>query len=137
MAYASQELKAARTPEVKSILKQYGLKGSLSIQHHSILKLTITAGSIDFFESANRMNAAYAARRGETPRTVADNLQVNQYYIGDHFDGVAAVVLSKLVLALKGNDYYDRTDLQADIFDCSHYIAIELGKWNKPYQLIK
>lgn len=136
MAYASPELKAARAPEVKAILKQYGLKGSLSIHYHSTLKLTITAGSIDFFESANRKNAAYAARRNETPYTVADNLQVNVFHIESHFDGIAAVVLNKLVLALKGNDYYDRTNLQADIFDCSHYIAIELGKWNKPYQLV-
>lgn len=136
MAYASQELKAERTPEVKSILKQYGLKGSLSIQNHSMLKLTITAGSIDFFESANRMNNAYAARRGETARTVADNMQVNQYFIDTNFDGVAAEVLSKLVLALKGPTFYDKSDIQSDYFNCSHYIGIEIGKWNKPYQLV-
>ena len=136
MAYASQELKAERTSEVKSILKQYGLKGSLSIQNHSMLKLTITAGSIDFFESANRMNNAYAARRSETAHTVADNMQVNPYYISTNFDGVAAEVLSKLVLALKGPNFYDKSDIQSDYFNCSHYIGIEIGKWNKPYQLV-
>ena len=41
MAYISQEDKKALAPKIKSILKQYGLKGSLSIRHHPTLVLNI------------------------------------------------------------------------------------------------
>ena len=40
MAYMSQERKAEITPKVKSILKKFGIKGSLSVRHHSTLSLT-------------------------------------------------------------------------------------------------
>ena len=42
MAYVSQELKARIAPRVKEILSKHGLKGSLSVRHHSTLVLLNT-----------------------------------------------------------------------------------------------
>ena len=81
------------------------------------------------------MNAARAFRRGEVAQTVSGDMQVNVYYIQDNFNGPAAEFLSAAVHALKRHDYYDNTDIQSDRFDTSHYIAINIGKWNKPYNL--
>ena len=44
MAYMSQERKSEIAPKVKSILKKFGIKGSLSVRHHSTLSLTLKSG---------------------------------------------------------------------------------------------
>lgn len=114
MAYISQTEKAEIAPVVKSLLKKYGMKGSLSIRHHSTLVLTLTSGNINF----------------------GDATDVNVYYINEHFKGKAKEFLTKMVSALKGKDWYDRSDIQTDYFDTKHYVNIKVGKWDKPYQLI-
>lgn len=116
MAYISQTEKKAIAPKVKAILDQYGLKGSLSVRHHSTLVLTIKSGMIDF---------------GGTDR------QVNVYWIQNHYQGVAQEVLTKLVDAMRGEDWYDESDLQTDYFNIKHYVDINIGKSDKPYVLVK
>jgi len=39
--------------------------------------------------------------------------------------------------AMLGDDYYDRSDIQSDYFDTSHYIDIRAGRWDKPYVCTK
>jgi hypothetical protein len=34
-----------------------------------------------------------------------------------------------------GKDYYDRSDAMTDYFDTAYYTNINLGKWDKPYEL--
>ena len=55
MAYMSQERKSEIAPKVKSILKKFGIKGSLSVRHHSTLSLTLKSGKIDFIGNSNRV----------------------------------------------------------------------------------
>lgn len=135
MAYITQDEKAKIAPEIKKLLKAYGLKGSLSIKHHSTICLTITSGAIDFFESANRMNKELAYRRGDLFREVKDDMTVNPYHFQGHFDGVAVEFLETAFAALRGEGWYNNTDVQTDYFDVKHYVDIKIGKWNKPYTL--
>jgi len=37
---------------------------------------------------------------------------------------------------MRGKDFYDNTDIMTDYFDVSHYIDIDVGRWNKPYQVV-
>lgn len=136
MSYITQDEKAKIAPEIKRLLKAYGLKGSLSIKHHSTICLTITAGGINFFESANRMNKELADRRGEVFREVKDDMTVNPYHFQSHFDGVAVEFFEKAFAALRGEGWYNNTDVQTDYFDVKHYVDIKIGKWNKAYELI-
>lgn len=135
MAYVSAEMKAARAPEIRKLLKQYGLKGTLSVKHNSTLRLTVSSGSIDFIGQANLSNQKVAKRRREKQHVIQGDLRVNTYYINDTFTGTAAEFLNRAVAALKGADYYDNSDIQTDYFDRSHYIDIYIGRWDKPYQL--
>ena len=136
MAYISQEEKQAIAPAVKALLKEYNLKGSLSIRNHSELVLTVTAGSIDFMEDANRMNAELAARRGDQKvHLVTGHIQVNPYWIETNHSGRAAEFLTRVVAALRGENWYDKSDIQSDYFHVKHYVGVNIGKWNKPYQL--
>ena len=50
MAYVSQQDKAKLAPQIKKVLNKYGMKGSISIRHHSSLVVTLQSGAIDFGE---------------------------------------------------------------------------------------
>jgi hypothetical protein len=64
-----------------------------------------------------------------------DYLEVNPYWFQDHFSGVAKDFLAEITQAMYGPDYYDDSDPQTDYFNCSHYIRVNIGKWDKPYVL--
>ena len=119
MAYVSQEDKAKLAPEIKKVLSKYGMKGSISVRHHSTLVVTIQSGSIDFGE--------YTHGDGY--------IQVNTYHIESHYRGKAKAFLTELLAAMKGPDYFNNDDAMTDYFHRSHYTDINVGKWNKPYFL--
>jgi hypothetical protein len=60
---------------------------------------------------------------------------VNEYWIHEHYKGVARDFLTELLAAMKGPDYFNNDDAQTDYFHRSHYTDINIGKWNKPYAL--
>ena len=125
MAYVSQELKAKLSPIIKSICKNYGVKASLAVSNHSTLVLNIKSGSIDFFKSYNR----------DLNKPENGYIQVNPYWYNDHFDGAAKEFLSEVITAMnEGN--FDKSDSQTDYFHVGWYVNVNIGKWNKPYQLV-
>ena len=137
MAYVSQEMKTKLAPAVKALLKEYGLKGSLSVHNHSSLVLTIKQGEIDFIGNYNEMEAT-KQRPAHLPFRAAENhLSVNTYWAHEHFTGDAKDFIVKAIAALKGPDYFDHSDIQTDYFHRSHYIDINIGRWDKPYALVK
>lgn len=134
MAYIGQTEKQAIAPAVKSLLKEYGIKGTLSVHHHSTICLTLTAGAIDFVEDYNAMQIEIAAQRNTRPYMSDGHIQVNTYWIDTNHSGPAAEFLKRAVTALKGPDWYDRSDIQTDYFDTKHYVSISIGRWDRPYQ---
>ncbi len=119
MAYVSQEDKAKLAPEIKKVLSKYGMKGSISIRHHSTLVVTLQSGAIDFKD--------YSHGDGY--------IQVNTYHIDSHYTGKAKAFLNELLDAMKGPNYFNNDDAMTDYFHRSHYTDINVGKWNKPYFL--
>jgi len=136
MAYMNQERKATIANAIKPILKKYGVKGTLSVQNHSTIVLTLKSGSIDFIGNSNRVcgNDHYQVSRGFRPNTSGYD-QVNPYWFQDHYDGVAKEFLTEALQALKSAGWYDRSDAMTDYFDTAYYVDINIGKWNKPYVL--
>jgi hypothetical protein len=118
MAYVSQDDKAKLAPQIKKVLNKYGMKGSISIRHHSTLVVTLQSGAIQFDHSHGD---------GYT--------QVNVYHIDSHYEGHAKAFLLELLAAMKGPDYFNNDDAMTDYFHRSHYTDINIGKWNKPYFL--
>lgn len=115
MAYMNQEKKAKIAAAVKPVLKKFGLKATLSVHNHSSICVNIKSGPIDFG---------------------GDRIQVNPYWLEDHYQGTALKALQEIKKALLVADYYDRSDAQTDYFDTAYYYHINVGKWNKPYQLV-
>jgi len=54
MAYISQEMKKELAPEIKAVLKKYGVKGTIAIRNHSTLVVNIKSGKLDLIGDYNR-----------------------------------------------------------------------------------
>ena len=136
MAYMNQERKAKIAQALKPVLAKYGVKGSLSVRNHMAIVLTLKSGSIDFIANSNRVcgNDHYQVARGFQPNKTGYD-QVNPYHFKSHYDGVAKDFLAEALDALKSADYYDRSDAMTDYFDTAYYFDINIGTWNKPYQV--
>ena len=119
MAYMSQERKTQIAPKVKEILKKYGVKGSLSVQNHSGLCLTLKSGKIDFVKECLQEEFFY---------------QVNTYYTDNHYEGTAREFFREVLTAMNAGNW-DNSEPQYDYFDKGWYVYINVGKWNKPYKV--
>jgi hypothetical protein len=136
MAYMSQEKKQKLAPKITTILKKYGVKGSLSVYHHSTLRLTLKSGKIDFIANSNRVcgSSHYQVANGFVPNT-SGSCDVNPYWFQEHYDGQALKFLKDVLEAMnEGN--HNRSDIQSDYFDVGWYVDVKIGKWNMPYEVV-
>jgi len=143
MAYFTQEQKKQMTPKIKAVLSLYGLKGSLSVNRHSTVVLTIQQGPIDFIgntlrvaentlahQPGNEMLKRSVEQDRETPPTY---LKLNEYHYQSHHTGDALRCLKDLFAILfEGN--HDRSDIMTDYFDVGWYVNLHIGRWDRPYQ---
>lgn len=68
--------------------------------------------------------------------------QLNQYYPDNY--GSFSKMLKKIVEIIKtapakadgGRAYYDNSDAMIDYFDTAFYMHINVGSWNKPYEVV-
>lgn len=116
MAYMNQEKKAKIAAAMKPVLKKYKLKATLSVHNHSSISVNIKSGPIDFG---------------------GDRIQVNPYWLQDHYQGTALKALQEIKQALLAADYYNHSDAQIDYFNTAYYYHINVGRWNKPYVITK
>lgn len=128
MAYVSQELKAELSPAIKLVCKKYGIKASIAVRHKSTLVVNIKSGVIDF------INDYHTTTQSEFK---TDHLDINQYWYNTHFTGVAFNFLDELYAAMRGTTWFDKSDIQSDYFHTAYYMDINVGQWDKPYQLTK
>jgi len=128
MAFMDQTKKAKIAPAVKAILKKYHIKGTLSVNNHSTLVLNIKSGIIDFIGNYNTT----CGNKLNSP--AKDSININPYWYHEHFSGQALKCLDELVRAMNSGNH-DRSDIQTDYFDVGWYIDVNIGRWNKPYEL--
>jgi len=134
MAYMNQSKKAELAPAIKNVLKKYKMKASLAVRNHSTLVCNIKSGPIDIignmFDIAIKQPNSHYSRNPVKPTYI----QVNEFWIQNHYTGEALKFLTELKDAMNvGN--YDRSDMQSDYFDVGFYIDINVGNWDKPYIL--
>ena len=135
MAYVSQDEKKVLSVNIKKVLKKYNVKGSIAIRHHSTLVVNIKSGALDiignwFSKSTNNGNGYN--QYGEK-FTKPDYIQVNEYWIDEHYTGKVKDFLNELLVAMKGENWFDKSDIQSDYFNIKHYTNINVGRWDKPY----
>lgn len=135
MAYMSQERKAKIAPNVKAILKRYGVKGTLATDR-STLKLNIKSGSLDFIGDFND-TVSKDPYRTSYWAPAKDYLDVNPYHYDKHFSNKMIRKFLDEVLRAMNDGNHDNSDIQTDYFDVGWYVRVNIGKWNKPYILEK
>lgn len=129
MAYINQALKKSLAPKIKLVCNKYGIKASLAVRNHSTLCLNIQSGKIDFIGNYNQ-----TCCREEVKPTTADYIQVNVYHYKKHYTGLALAFLDEVVTQMNQSNH-DNSDLMTDYFDVGWYTSVNIGQWDKPYQL--
>ena len=135
MAYMSQENKKAIAPQIKAILKKYGMKGSISVRHHSTLVVTLKEGKLDIIKNHIKKNS-HKWENDYNPTY----MDVNLYWLDDGFDGEVRDFLKELKAAMNGEgsggeQNFDKSDIMTDYFHVGWYNNIHVGRWDKPYVL--
>jgi len=139
MAYMNQEKKKAIAPNIKAVLKKYGMKGTIGVRNHMSLVVNIKEGKLDLLGSAQKHNDMVAERRGQQSYPVGTYLQVNEHHAANWSreagDNKIADFYDELIAAMKGAGWYNNSDAMIDYFDIAYYIDINVGQWDKPYNL--
>ncbi len=69
---------------------------------------------------------------------------VNDFFIGSDWSEANAKELNKIIKIIKtapakakgGREWYDKSDSRFDIFDTAFYIHLQVGNYDKPYEVI-
>ena len=132
MAYCSQQKKKELAPNILSVMKRYGVKGTIAVRNNMTLVVNIKSGKLDitsnWFETIKN-NREYTYQESDKPKS----LQVNTYHIDSQYSGIVKDFLNELVAAMKGKDWYNNSDIMTDYFDTAYYLDINIGQWNMPY----
>lgn len=130
MAYISQNEKKVLAVEIKSVLKKYGMKATIGVSNHSTLVVNIKSGSLDIIGNwFEKQTERHNADQFDKP----EYIQVNEYWIDNHYTGKVKDFLNELVSAMKGENWFNKSDVQSDYFHIKHYTSVNVGKWNSPY----
>ena len=132
MAYMNVDKKRKIAELVKPILHKYGVKGTLSVHHHSTLVLNISRGKLDFIGNYNEAGAANRGHWSHGFDPAKDSIQVNTHHTDSHYSGKVRDFFNEVIAAMNV-DNWDRSDIQSDYFDVGYWISINVGKWDKPY----
>ena len=140
MALMNQERKAKIVSAAKPVLAKYGMKATFRCDS-SAITCTLKSGSIDFISemAPQPTSAAWPGRVMETEALRSRyNFDVNSYWFHEHYtDGTAKNFIGEMMSALEAADYYDRSDSSTDYFDTAYYYNLNVGNWNKPYDLTR
>ena len=125
MAYMNQEKKATIAAELKKVIPATW-KWSLSVRHHSTIRLTISAAPIDLI--GEHIKNEYLTGK-ET------YLQLNEYHLEHAYTGKLLETFKKIKAAMN-IDNWDRSDATVDYFDVGHYVNIQIGQWDRPFKVL-
>lgn len=127
MAYINKNDVAQIRSELKAAFPKF--KFGVRKDNGLAVAVTIKSGPANF-------NSIFTHGKGYT--------QVNQYHLGNY--GQHAEFLAKVMDIIKtapargdgfhkGTGYYDRSDAMTDYFDTAYYIHLNIGSWDKPYEV--
>jgi hypothetical protein len=131
MAYMNQDKKKIIKANLDKVLKPLGIKYSLRVDNHMAINCTLKSGPVDFIGNMRSM------LKGDQFRLTTDRgyIQVNPYWYNEHFTGDARTIINDVIDGLKSANYYDKSDAMIDYFDTAYYMHLNIGDWDKPYEL--
>lgn len=137
MAYVNQEKKAKIKIALDSVLKNTDIKYTLAVQNNSTIVCTIRKGSVDFISNyRENLSKDHARLRYVDMEREINYINVNHYHLDTQFSGKALEILKKILAALN-IDNFDKSDIMSDYFHVGHYVDLNIGNRQKPYQLLE
>lgn len=139
MAYINQDTKAKIVASLKPLLAFYGIKATFAVRNHSTFVVNIKAGEIDFIGNHCHTVADNPRYSAENIKWIKDkqHMQINQFWFQEHFTGKALEFMTELYNRIKSQGkWYDNSDIMTDYFDTAFYIDVNVGQWDKPYQVV-
>ena len=124
MAYVSKEKKAKVYAKLKEIIPR-SWRWSLAVSHNMALVLTIAKAPVDLLSEARP--------DGHPSRDTYVNL--NEYRL----DKIKNTEIREIFLAVReamNTENFNHSDTMRDYHSLGHYIDINIGKWDKPFELI-
>ena len=138
MAWVQKETVTKVREALKVLNKEYGMKTSVSGSNSSSLNVRIISGKIDLIQNyIDTVGAANVMRDyEEVVKYMQRNrhIQVNHYWLDTAYSGKALEYLEK-VKAIMSVDHWDKSDIQSDYFHCAYYMHINIGAWDKPFEV--
>ena len=123
MAYMNQEKKAKIAAALKQVMPT-GWKYSLAVRHHSTIVCTITKAPFDLLgaqvQNEHNAGATYA--------------QLNPYHYRSQCTDECLGEVYEAIMDCLNIDNFDNSDTQTDYFHVGHYVALNIGAWNKPFE---
>ena len=125
MAYISKNEVAEIRKELKAQFPKFKFgvrKGSSSLS----VDVTVKSGPSDFSDIC-----AYGGGYG----------QINQYYLSNYgkhekfFEQILRIIKIAPSTVEGGRRWFDESDAQTDYFHTAYYIHLQVGEWNKPYEV--
>lgn len=137
MAYINQATKKLIKEELDKVVPK-DLKYTLKIRDHSLITMVIRKGKVNFHQNRNEKLVGKFDRYQQeiAPIELSKTLDINCYYVDDQFSGEVLDLIKKIQKAMNIKNW-NRSDIQTDYFDVGYYIGIQVGEWEKPYELVK
>lgn len=121
MAYMSQEKKQAIAKELKKVIPA-GWKYTLKVENHTLIRLTFRAGPVDLMAKLTKQVSGYA--------------QLNEFYLERAFNDPEIVKVMVAAAKALNTGNFDNSDIMSDYTHVGHYVAMQIGDFDKPYNVI-
>lgn len=122
MAYINKEQKSKIAAALKGIMPK-NWKYSLRLENHSQITMTIQSAPVDL--------VAMLVKRSEYGQS--GHIQLSHCNIEQTFTDPAVTEIMVKARNALNLDNFDNSDSMSDYYSVGHYIAMHLGKWDKPF----
>jgi hypothetical protein len=130
-----QDKKKEMAAALKIALKGTGIKYTLAVRHYSTIVMNIKAAPVDFLQNYNETVGEKTAHIYPPFQPAVKYLQLNDFHYETQFTGKALEILKKIVPILH-NGNGNRADAYADYSDWRWHVDVNIGKWDKPFEVI-
>lgn len=148
MAYMNQEKKKVLAPQIKAVLKKYGVKGSISVRNHSTLVVTLSEVPASWVEAQHQRDIQRWERvhadtgwAGNKPERSL-HWEYNPYHPINEDDPQGegeAEFVKEMLSAMNGvgteEENFDKSDSMTDYFHVGWYVNLSVGRWDKPVKV--
>jgi hypothetical protein len=135
MAYIGQDTKKKIAAAIKALNLPKAWKVSLSIRHHSGLRVSIARAPATVLD--DYIPSQFQLERNPEFTVTVDKLYVNEHNISTNWRGPTLKVLERIMDAVKtAGEWFDKSDAMSDYFHTAFYIDLKFGTSTTECELV-